>query len=143
MILEFLADGEPRRMAQMIRDAVTEAGWRVISFLPSANDSLNEFPDGVAVGTGIGAPILPDGRIAVNDFSGEASYNLIVFLNENGVRATGQGILGLPLNTVRIRVGLKPEPYFSPKEEQAAQKRFEEMMKEMKDALERIRPFRR
>jgi hypothetical protein len=97
-----LADSEPWRLTGQIAFTLASAKWNV---LPGMQRSLltEEFPDGVKVEINVG--LRPDG-----DKSAEAAEALVKVLKRNNIEAhvRPHGLAILPLNTVVVRVGLKP-----------------------------------
>jgi hypothetical protein len=116
-IIEYLPDPEVARTAQQIASAVVRTGWKVVGIVPKPDMNASFF-DGVKV-----TPYAkrgPDMPTREEDKQGKwclaAASSLVEVLRESGWQATifPAGKDELPFNTVKIRVGLKPNPYFSP-----------------------------
>jgi hypothetical protein len=123
--IEFAPDREPSRAAQELEKALSTSGWKVVSVKPNP-ELLSDFWEGVAV-----SPYSPRiGGLPIDQTwalmyatkkPNEAASALVRFLDNNNwvVRrfpAFGEEI---PPNTIRVRVGYKPEPRFlTPAEEE-------------------------
>jgi hypothetical protein len=135
VMIEFLPEAEASRAAQNLSAICAFAGWTVVSVLP--NPKLAEpIWDGVVVESYQPRhPRLPNGQLDIagltrqmRDEEGprEAASALVKFLESNNWKAMRRPTFAdetPPLNTIRIRVGLKPEPAFlTPSQEEAITK---------------------
>jgi len=119
VMVEYLPETEPYRAAREVASKLSQAGWKVLSFEP--NEQLREpWWDGVIV-----EPYAAKSTKGLSDVemmrsirseypSQEAATAVVAFLHSNNWEAR-QGFAErgeLPIDTMRIRVGLKPEPRF-------------------------------
>lgn len=105
VIIESLAESEPWRTAGQIAWTLNNAKWNILPGMKRFLDATNFF-DGVAIETNVGARPREDRSIEVADA-------LVVILAKNNIEAHRRPSgVDLPLNTIKIRVGLKPATYF-------------------------------
>lgn len=105
VIIESLAESDPWRTAGQISWTLNNAKWNILPGMKRFLD-VTHFFDGVAVETNVGAR-------PREDRSSEAADALVVVLTKNKIQAHRRpSIDHLPLNTIKIRVGLKPAEYF-------------------------------
>ena len=104
VIVESLAESEPWRTAGQIAWTVNNAKWNVLPGMQRFLDTTGFF-DGVAVEANVGAR-------PQEDRASEAADALVKVLTINNIQANRRPTINLPLNTIRIRVGLKPAGYF-------------------------------
>jgi hypothetical protein len=114
-VIEFVPEVEPRRAATDIAMVLDASGWAVSPLIP--NKELGEaFWDGVAVSSyALSAEdsIRYKGRAEESRRrTGDAAETVVNFLSSNDwirVRRFPSRLGEVPINTVRIRVGFKPE----------------------------------
>ena len=109
--VETVGDFESRRTAGQIVAMLEMAHWRVGGPIVATDDVALLFADGIDVQGNVGP--LPQ-----EDISSAAADALVGVLMANGIKARrlpAGGPGALPLNTLKIRVGLKPIEYFSTK----------------------------
>lgn len=105
VIIESLAESEPWRTAGQIAWTLNNAKWNILPGMKRFLDATHFF-DGVAIETNVGARPREDRSIEVADA-------LVMILAKNNIEAHRRPSgVDLPLNTIRIRVGLKPATYF-------------------------------
>lgn len=104
VIVESLAESEPWRTAGQIAWTVNNAKWNVLPGMQRYLDATGFF-DGVAIEANVGPR-------PQEDHSSEAADALVEVLTKNNIQANRRPAINLPLNTIRIRVGLKPAGYF-------------------------------
>jgi hypothetical protein len=104
VIVESLAESEPWRTAGQIAWTLNKAKWDVLPGMQRFLDATGFF-DGVAIEANVGAR-------SQEDRSSEAADALVEVLTKNNIQANRRPAINLPLNTIRIRVGLKPAGYF-------------------------------
>lgn len=105
VIIESLAESEPWRTAGQIAWTLNNAKWNILPGMKRFLDATHFF-DGVAIETNVGARPREDRSIEVADA-------LVAILAKNNIEAHRRPSgVDLPLNTIRIRVGLKPATYF-------------------------------
>ena len=105
VVIESLAESEPWRTAGQIAFTLDLAKWNVIPGMKRFLDA--PFFDGVTVVTNVGA-------IPKEDHSSEAADALIGVLTKNNIKSHRMPTSeSLPINTIKIQVGLKPAEYFS------------------------------
>lgn len=126
MIVEYLPDAECTRAAFNIVQLASMAGWKLVRCEPNLQiDPGLAFPEGVVVrpyssdATSEKPPRDRSDEEQKNETrSNRAADALVEFLDSNNWDATKK--LGwkanVPVNTVKISVGLKTLPYFEPKE---------------------------
>jgi hypothetical protein len=151
--LVILNDGEPKRAAGAIWSLLTTAGWH---FDPSTLKVVEigsdiYIPDGVTISSYL-APLrydtsIPETKEDVNDSDhcGDAAQALVVFLNDHDWEAglfqeipnasTGEGV---PHNTVKIRIGFRPDTYFLPEPMKRAMERSHRATKEMYEDTQKL-----
>lgn len=104
VIVESLAESEPWRTAGQIAWTLNSAKWNILPGMQRFLDATGFF-DGVAIESNVGPK-------AQEDHSSEAADALVEVLTKNNIQANRRPAINLPLNTIRIRVGLKPAGYF-------------------------------
>lgn len=105
--IESVNDFEAKRMANQIFMALGLAEWNVSRPTTAKDDAV--FFDGVSIETNVGA--LPR-----EDRSMEAANVLAAQLEANAIKARRRPASDdLPINTISIKVGLRPMTYFLPK----------------------------
>jgi hypothetical protein len=105
VIIESLAESDPWRTAGQIAWTLENAKWIVLPGMKRFLDATHFF-DGVAIETNVGAR-------QQDDHSIEAADSLVAVLEKNNIKAHRRpSVDNLPLNTIKIRVGLKPAEYF-------------------------------
>lgn len=126
-IVEFIPDdAEAKKAAGSIAQILHDAGWNIMSFVPSSKVAR----DGVDVERSLTLPATMQSpeEIVSGRRSQQASSALVEFLEAHGwvaketaiwmpdAKMTGHPFSGdtLAPSSVRIRVGLKPSPYFDP-----------------------------
>jgi hypothetical protein len=109
VIIECVNDFEARRTAGQIACTLEMANWKLIKPYPKVVPNDADFFDGVDIERNVGA--LPK-----EDRSSEATNLLIEQLDDNKIQAMYHPASpNLPINTIRVKVGLKPITYFSNK----------------------------
>ena len=115
VVIQFLPDFEPKRATAELQNALTIAGWQVLSVTPNPELEHGLF-NGVVVevGHGFDNPA-PDEERALweqRQKSTEAEDSLVRFLDAHNWAAHGHAGTGtkpeLPPDTLRISVGFKP-----------------------------------
>lgn len=107
--IECANEGEPIRTANFLADLLRSAGWSVVSV-----DKLQEYSPAFT-GISIESHISPrkSGEIPAVDIAAhEAANTLAKFLTDNNIVAHHTIQANMPLNMVRVIVGLKPDPFF-------------------------------
>ncbi|MFZ3116037.1 MAG: hypothetical protein WA121_10600 [Syntrophales bacterium] len=105
VIIESLAESEPWRSAGQIAYILDKAKWNVLPGMKRFLDATMFF-DGITVETNVGAR-------PQEDRSSEAADVLVAVLTKNKIQAHRRPSMdNLPLNTIKVRVGLKPAEYF-------------------------------
>lgn len=116
VIIEYAPEAEPYRAADDLRQALARAGFEVLSFTPVAF-LVEPFWDGVVVQPHVPRPpaSLEQARTQpdTTQKSGDAADGVVRFLESNNwvARYFPSKFDELPPDTLRIRVGFKPEPY--------------------------------
>lgn len=121
-IIETVNDFEARRTAGQIAMTLQMANWKIVGPVVVQDDF--GFFEGVDIETNAGA--LPR-----EDRSSEAAESLIAQLEANKIESSRHPAINLPINALRIKVGLKPITYFYPKE-------VKERLKEVKERLKKL-----
>ena len=120
VILEALPDAETFRATGSVQFAIEAAGWKVSNVL--GNFELNQgYFDGVVISASLPATKMNGPAAEYEDAQRcwNAAEALVAYLNsKNWVSrvAISPRSEGLPTNTIKISVGMKPNPYFTPKE---------------------------
>lgn len=119
VILQYLPDAEASRAAGSIASIIKAAGWNVTE-LSARPELIGEYFDGVVVWAH--RPRTPAGSFPNTEqerakmWSDGAAASVVLFLRSNNwqadLRGVGKG--EVPINTVKIMVGFKPNPYFQP-----------------------------
>lgn len=105
VIIESLAESEPWRTAGQIAYILDKAKWNVLPGMKRFLDATMFF-DGVTIETNVGAR-------PREDRSSKAADALVAVLIKNNIQSHRMPSIDvLPLNTIKIRVGLKPAGYF-------------------------------
>jgi len=105
VIIESLAESESWRTAGQIAWTLDNAKWNILPDMKRFLDATHFF-DGVAIETNVGAR-------PREDRSKEVANALVEILAKNNIEAHRRPSgVDLPLNTIKIRVGLKPATYF-------------------------------
>jgi hypothetical protein len=143
VIFDVIPDFEAQRAANQIAYFVNRSGWKI----DSANSAIRDW---LSDGVKIWSHLSPNGSRDADEQKGEMASNALVkFLESFGWSATAdkgsiaQGPAYIPVNTIRVQVGFKPNPYFAPPEVKAFEKKAKEMeekiLKDHKRFLERLR----
>jgi len=140
VILEYIPDMEAARAIGSIAPVIGQAGWKVVS-----SAQRTDLVDGVTIESY--APMDPHPNSEEMRAQSEALQkglsaarvlkDLLVssgWENVNAWLATNPKEPLVP-DTIRIRVGFKPNPYFEPPEFKAARERARQMEEEMKNRL--------
>jgi hypothetical protein len=105
VVIESLAESEPWRTAGQIAYVLDKAKWSVLPGMKRFLDATMFF-DGVTVETNVGAR-------PREDRSQDAGDALVAVLTKNKIQAHRMPSRdNLPINTIKVRVGLKPAEYF-------------------------------
>jgi hypothetical protein len=145
VIINFAPDAEASRAAFDIKNIAEFAGWKVLVFEERRELSFMLF-DGVIVQSYFGKRPLTDEYEGARR-SCNAADALIEFLTSNNWAAKsyaaanvgelvsrGDPLLStIPPNTIRVNVGLRPAPYFLPKNLKEAYERVEEAHRQIRD----------
>jgi hypothetical protein len=133
IILESLSDTEPRLMAGMILGVFTQAGLNVVKTGIIPSELATHIREGITVEhfLPLYEPDKPEYNTAVwqQMQAAHTAESFSSFFVSNGIDAsTGWTPRGeLSANTIRIRVGLKPNPYFDDPAVKAARHSIEMM----------------
>jgi hypothetical protein len=147
-IITPVVDEESRRAAGQIEVFIREAGWNFVMTPPDLSLSIG---DGVTVwyhpAPNPGAEAFPEEEKR----SQEAAESLVELLNKYGWEAyTGTGSRSntapswVPPNSVKINVGLKPNPYISPNLPRLTQERIMEInriQRQLREYAQRVREW--
>ena len=126
VILESFPDTEPVRAAGHIHLLLRAAGWNVVSFEPASDLGGEPIFDGVFVSAYVG-------ENQQRDSSDKAADELVAWLNNNSIEAMRfPSRSKVPPNTIKVLVGMKPEPYFRTDEQKQARKWFAEFEQRMR-----------
>jgi hypothetical protein len=105
VIIESLAESEPWRTAGQLAWLLSNAKWNILP-------GMKRFLDTTLFGDGITIETNGEGRVQEEDRSLAAAKALIEVLGKNKIQTDWRPSTDhLPLNTLRIRVGLKPVDY--------------------------------
>lgn len=125
VIIEYLPQIEPQRAALNVAEILKSTGWEIVSLNPNA-ELITSFWDGVAVDSHVpqtlGLPPEEQMRLSSGvERPRNAATALVAFLKRNywEARIFPSSVFGgLPPNTISIKVGLKPEPRLTTKDEE-------------------------
>lgn len=148
-MIEYLPEREPYRAALSVAGALEKSGWKILGISP--NPELGDFAwDGVTV-----EPYSPDRNVLFGHNlsetnsamkaqwrAQETAEALVDFLGKNnwgGVHWIPSSFGELPVNTLRVRVGFKPEPHVPSAEEEEWFRRRDEELKKKEEEINAIR----
>jgi hypothetical protein len=111
VVIKYLQDAEAIRATNDVSNLLKAAGWDIISASPDPK-MWAPFFDGVIVQTSLQGIRERSGR----DASGAAADTLLNFLQSNGWTVRSHAVADdIPAMSIKISIGFKPSPYFSPK----------------------------
>ena len=143
IFIEYIPDdAEAKRAAGEIGKVLSQAKWQILSFGPSER----VVSEGVKVDQYHPKMPASDEQFRETGEDGKILDALVDFLQSYGwVASRGYAAAAfegetIPPHTARVRVGIKPTPYFDPQWVKDSQKRIQQMREQMKKYEQQIPP---